>query len=168
MRDPETRQLGRPWQKVVNQGRCKRLTIVIIWAFLEEGCPDALGGTPNRLPVDDHRVDHSAAVFANRVVEDFNKARFGINSHIGRVAGIRKDACVDLWLVGARGFQATWVDAVRELIGPHVPCPADVLVRNTRFASEYPSITEGNVFRADLEQMRRNLFNPPCDGFSGD
>src|SRR5216684_2336831 len=55
--------------------------------FVKRG-PDALGYAAVDLAVDDHRIEENAAVLDDDVVEDGDRAGFGVDDHCSRVGGV--------------------------------------------------------------------------------
>ena len=75
--DADGRDLGRPGQQIVGEGRGERLAVCIERALLVERGADALRDAAQRLALDHHRVDQRAAILDDDIVEDLDLADAG-------------------------------------------------------------------------------------------
>src|SRR5262245_16974505 len=66
----------RRWQQVVHEIGRQGLAVFAVNEFFEQRAADALSQTAGHLAFDDHRIDFSADVFADEVVENFDLVSF--------------------------------------------------------------------------------------------
>src|SRR5579871_5480680 len=100
--DARRRRLGRAGQKVVGEGRGKRLAGPVEQHFLVERSADTLRESAPYLAVDDQRIDEHAAVLDHDIVEDLDIAEVWIDGHRDGVSRIAEYAGITDWLISAR------------------------------------------------------------------
>ena len=105
MRDPHRRNLRRARHHVVAERGGERLADLVVGDFLVERGADALRDAALHLAVDDHRIDHGAAVFRDRVVENFDDAGVGLDGDDHGMGAIGEHAAGFRGLVGAGGVE---------------------------------------------------------------
>src|SRR6516164_10638240 len=113
MTDLDHRHFDGAREQVVGQGACEGLASVIIGYLFVKGSADALHHTAPDLALDEHRIDHRAAILADRKVEKLDKAGLRIYHYNSTVCGVRIDPGPDRRLVG-RGHAKQRVDTRRE------------------------------------------------------
>src|SRR5438874_12280508 len=77
----EMRHVGSARQRVVHERARHELTGPVVDDFLEERVPDAVSDAAVHLSLDDHRVDHGAAVVHGDVAENRDESGLGIDLH---------------------------------------------------------------------------------------
>lgn len=113
MRDANSRDFAAAGDHII--GECGRewLPHVRIWNFFEYRRSNALGDAALDLAVDNHWIDHRAAVFRDDVVDNFYQTDLRIDSHHNGMRSVGEDATGIGRLVGRDVFQE-WFDAVRK------------------------------------------------------
>src|SRR6185312_17198529 len=86
----EARQLGRRRDHVFDERAREDLTALVVDRLLVEGLRDGLRDAAVHLPVDDHRIDHVAAVVDRRVALDYDLARLAVDLDLGDVRAERE------------------------------------------------------------------------------
>ena len=79
MPERERRHLLRARHQVAHQVRRERLAVPVVADLLAERGRDALRGAAVELPLDDHRVQHGAAVVEDRVREHLHEPGLGVD-----------------------------------------------------------------------------------------
>ena len=105
MGDPHRRNFRRAGHHVVAERGGERLADLVVGNFLVQRGADALGDAALHLAVDDHRVDHGAAVFRDGIVEDFDHTGVGLDGDDHRMRAIGEHAAGLGRLVGAGGIE---------------------------------------------------------------
>ena len=103
---------------VCKRGR-ERLPLLVVGNLFIERRADALRDAALHLPVDDHRVDHGAAVLGHHVVEQLGHAALGVDRDDDRVRAIGEDAAGIGRLIAGNGLEQR-VHAGRQLIWPRI------------------------------------------------
>ena len=119
MADLDRRRFDGAGEQVVGQGAGKRLTRIIIGYLFVKGSADALHHAAPDLALDEHRIDHCAAILGDRKVEKLDKASLRVNRYNGTVCGVRIDTGANRRLVGC-GHVEQRVDTRREPIHPQM------------------------------------------------
>ncbi len=126
MDDANAGNLRRARNKVVGEIGTRRLPVGAKAHLFVKRRPDALGDAAVDLAVDDHRIEENAAVLDDDVVEDVDRAGFGVDEDRSRVGGVAERPGVALCLVARRHFEPARVGIGGQILRPAVPRARDL------------------------------------------
>ena len=76
--------------QIVHEVRCQWLAVFAVNEFLQDRAADSLSQAAGHLPFDDHRIDFTADIFGDQIVENFDLAGFLIHLYRGDMYAVRK------------------------------------------------------------------------------
>ena len=106
--------IGRRRYQVIHEAAAEQLAVRAVRDLLEQSRSGALRHSAHRLAVDDHGVDHDAAVLRDHVTADADGTASGIDLHLAHVRRVRvrglfrvvRDLDVELFCCELRQAQA--------------------------------------------------------------
>ena len=105
MADLDRRQFEGAGQVIVEQGRGERLALLVVGDLLAQRGADPLHHAAVDLRLDDHRVDHRAAILGDREIDEFDRAGLRIDRNDGAVRRVGENAGADPGLIGRRRLE---------------------------------------------------------------
>jgi hypothetical protein len=109
--------------------------------------------TPPDLTLDEHRVDHRAAILGDGVVEQFDKAGVGVDRNDGAVRRIGIDASADRRLV-SRSCVEQRIDARRQSVHAQMRDLRDLSDRDRALRTRNDTVGAAHLRELALQEMR--------------
>ena len=161
------RRLGGGRHQVVHQRGRQRLAVLVVRRLLVQRGADALHDAADGLALDDHRVDHGAAILGHDVVEHLDRTELRIDRDGHRVRGIAEHAGIDLGSVRHAGLEAAAVDVARKPLGTYVPGVRDLGHRDRSLGTDDPATLVAHLLLAAAEQRRADAHHARDERVAG-
>ena len=158
MREPHVGNLRRARHHVVAERGRERLAELVERDFLVERGADALRNPALHLPVDDHRIDHRAAVFRHRIVEKLDHAAVGIDGNDDSMGAVGEHAAAHRRLIGADRLQQG-LHTGRQLLLARVRHERDLADADFAGGAVHRPALDARVGDVGLQKMRADLLD---------
>ena len=153
MRDAHRGNFRRARHHVVGERGGERLALLVVGDFLVKRGADALGDAALHLAVDDHRIDHGAAVLGHRVVENLDRAGVGLDRDHDGMGAVGEHAAGFRRLVGRGGVEQR-VHAGRQMLLAHVGGIGDLGEADAAARAMHGARLQTRVGDVGLQQVR--------------
>ena len=144
---------GRAGHHVVAEGGGERLAQRVGGDFLVKRGADALGDAALHLAVDDHRIDHDAAVLRDRVVEKLDRAGVGLDRNHDGMGAVGEHAAGFLRFVGRGGVEQR-IHTGRQVLLTDIRRVSDLGEADAAARTMHEARLETRVGEIGLQEMR--------------